>query len=740
MGGDITVNTTWGPTGSPPDTVYNLIDNINILNGVTLTIQPGVKVKSSNPAINVFGRLLAIGKNDSLITFTSARPSPAPQDWIGISFEPDAVDSSVLDYCTIEYATCGICNETALLLLENSVITHCYDGYRIRCNSVVRGNQFSDNVHSGIYCFFHDDSLGVEISNNLISNNPIGLDLYCTTTLPRFLIPNTFSGNGLGIKVEGFTLYIKDDRAWDPAVGGTDCQVDTRIIVDPPGRLTITAGNTFKFNTNADLSVSGCLYAVGTASSRITFTSARPVPAPEDWYGISFMADAADSSVFDYCTIAYAVVGVGNEITPLRIEHSQIAHCYFGYRTRCNSVVRSNQFSDNTHSGIYCFYHNDSLGVEISNNVISNNPIGLEINLSHTLPRFLTPNTFSGNDIGIKVDGIGEALYIKDDRAWDPAVGGTDCQVDVWIIVNPPGRLMIAAGNTFKFNTNVGLSVSGRLYAVGTASSRITFTSAQLSPAPQDWDGIIFMTGAVDSSVIDYCTIEYSNDGIGNLSTPLRIEHSDIKNNYNGIYCGSSAASIRIMYNCIFNNSVGINCWYGVLPQITYNSIYNNSDYGIINNDNNYWINAENNWWGDSTGPKDTSSVDTLYNPTGLGNRVSDHVDYEPWLGQPIGINENQINPVDIPANVFTHASPNPFKSVIALAYSSAPNQPVRIKIFNCLGRLITLLEDTGYKPVQHIVYWNGKDDQGTSVPAGIYWCQIECNKSTVIKKIIKIE
>ncbi|MBU4436845.1 MAG: Ig-like domain-containing protein, partial [Candidatus Altiarchaeota archaeon] len=67
---------------------------------------------------------------------------------------------------------------------------------------------------------------------------------------------------------------------------------------------------------------------------------------------------------------------------------------------------------------------------------------------------------------------------------------------------------------------------------------------------------------------------------------------------------------------------------------INYNDIQGNTEYGIDNailTD----VDAEHNWWGNSTGPFDDSN-DTetggLYNPSGLGDKASDNVDYDPWL------------------------------------------------------------------------------------------------------------
>jgi len=58
------------------------------------------------------------------------------------------------------------------------------------------------------------------------------------------------------------------------------------------------------------------------------------------------------------------------------------------------------------------------------------------------------------------------------------------------------------------------------------------------------------------------------------------------------------------------------------------NNFENNSAYGLYNDSAS--INAENNWWGNASGP-----YHPALNPGGLGDRVSDNVDFEPWLTSP---------------------------------------------------------------------------------------------------------
>ena len=70
------------------------------------------------------------------------------------------------------------------------------------------------------------------------------------------------------------------------------------------------------------------------------------------------------------------------------------------------------------------------------------------------------------------------------------------------------------------------------------------------------------------------------------------------------------------------------------------NNLSGNSVYGFYNSSITI-LDVTNNSWGSPTGPLDDSddrASGGLYNPTGLGNRVSDHVLYYPWTGTSIGL------------------------------------------------------------------------------------------------------
>jgi parallel beta-helix repeat protein len=93
-----------------------------------------------------------------------------------------------------------------------------------------------------------------------------------------------------------------------------------------------------------------------------------------------------------------------------------------------------------------------------------------------------------------------------------------------------------------------------------------------------------------------------------------------------GIRCRNNS-SPEISANTVENNNHGIITVSGSNPLVINNNIAGNITYGLSNSDSMIILVAENNWWGDATGPYHWS-----LNPGGLGDPVSDSVDFEPWL------------------------------------------------------------------------------------------------------------
>ncbi len=103
---DIAADETWYPSGNP----HYVTQGIAVANGARLTIMPGCLVKfyTGTDVGLLIGNtttaeLIAVGKPDSLITFTSNAASPQPGDWYGIRFANADRPTSHLSYCVFDY-------------------------------------------------------------------------------------------------------------------------------------------------------------------------------------------------------------------------------------------------------------------------------------------------------------------------------------------------------------------------------------------------------------------------------------------------------------------------------------------------------------------------------------------------------------------------------------------------------------------------------------------------------------
>lgn len=256
--------------------------------------------------------------------------------------------------------------------------------------------------------------------------------------------------------------------------------------------------------------------------------------------------------------------------------------------------------------------------------------------------------------------------------------------------------LIIKPSVTVYLDKNVQIHVAGILKAEGTKDNMITFTHKDVG---EYWWRIGFNDTSVDiECIIKYCKIEYggiccwdssptfSNNIFTNnaacdiycsYASPTITYNQIVSNNMHGIWCYYSSpiisynnisshnpygircshSSPTISYNIISNNFYGIYCEHASSPTVHYNNIYGNT-YGVSSYTSGI-IDATYNWWGSSNGPSGSGQ--------GSGDNVSDYVDYDPWLTEPVKIFEGEHAREDYISRLYPYAVVGIICAVIAL-------------------------------------------------------------------------
>lgn len=267
------------------DTVWTLVDspfivsqNVSILQGVTLTIEPGVEVRfGEGPfTIIVSGRLFAQGTEEKPIRFTSNKENPQAGDWATILFNGTVQQPSLLEYCLVEYGTDGITvngstvtvqksvlqfnlrngitvldgsitvrqtvlksnNEGGIVVLggnatiENNNITLNEDGVILAGSlstshvNVAQNNIFS-NRKSGVFLAMDVSSSDVSVRNNLVFSNFYGF--YISTNASTFVARNYIYNNNIGAFYERGEMHvIRFNDIWGNVLG-MDASPNARV-------------------------------------------------------------------------------------------------------------------------------------------------------------------------------------------------------------------------------------------------------------------------------------------------------------------------------------------------------------------------------------------------------------------------------------------------------------------------------------------------------------------------------
>ena len=85
-------------------------------------------------------------------------------------------------------------------------------------------------------------------------------------------------------------------------------------------------------------------------------------------------------------------------------------------------------------------------------------------------------------------------------------------------------------------------------------------------------------------------------------------------------------------------------------------------------------------------------------------------------------------------------AYPNPFNPSTEVVYSVSEGGVVDLIVYDILGRKINTLASGYHQPNRYRAVWNGTDEKGFQVPAGVYFYRMDTETFSDVKKIILLK
>jgi parallel beta-helix repeat protein len=276
-------------------------------------------------------------------------------------------------------------------------------------------------------------------------------------------------------------------------------------------------------------------------------------------------------------------------------------------------------------------------------------------------------------------------------------------------------------------SSNCGL----RLHTAGTGDWEVTnnifLNNPQSAIATTD-------TGTISRNIFENnFTGIFISDG-GNVS----IVNNNFRENTRAIQTHLQAVNVIIENNIISDNGYGIaidNASY----TIRYNDLWNNgipysgceADTGDIELDPQFIGGSPFNYHlKDSTSPCiDAGNPASLLDPDSTRADIGRY-----YFDQTLNIFDDKM----IPQSFALYQNfPNPFNPLTTIKYEIPERLAVTILVYNILGKVIKQLENSVLEAGFHDIKWDGTDEHGNKVSAGVYMYRIQAGSYAQTRKMI---
>ena len=128
--------------------------------------------------------------------------------------------------------------------------------------------------------------------------------------------------------------------------------------------------------------------------------------------------------------------------------------------------------------------------------------------------------------------------------------------------------------------------------------------------------------------------------------------------------------------------------------------------------------------------------VDTII---ASNNQATLQLGYEPFFLEPIGSVAVDDAPLENLPRAFAlrQSAPNPFHYSTHIGFAIKQEEHVRLEVFDLNGRRVRLLLDERKPRGEHEAVWEGRDERGACVRAGIYFYRLTVGHERLTRKVL---
>ncbi|MCI0635303.1 MAG: right-handed parallel beta-helix repeat-containing protein [Actinobacteria bacterium] len=630
---------------------------VSVSDGATLTVASGMTLEGANNTLAIDGTLNASGvtfrtvflsyRTGSGGTIENSTLSPSGGISIGGSLVTDPA-SPVIRGNTIDAANIGVdVSGTARPTIEGNAITTQNVGldFSGTAAGTARGNtiRFRPETGSGRVAVRISSAASPSVTENAIEDDPlrsdtgiqvgvdpassasVRLNTICATSDDRPLTVSVHSratvadnifpcGRGLGNGFLGGT--VNADASFAPIDGDEHVSLIGTLSVAAGATLTVPDGLTVEGGSSS-INVDGVLAVDGAVLRNVFLTfraggegiiTGSTLSGPRN-SGVTTVRDAT-------LTLRGSVVEEMNQAIVLTGDASLLAE---------ESIFRGNL--------VVLDLNGTAARATLRRNLFESNERLARFSNADSF--FSSFPTFDGNSFFGARDQNSIVLPSRFDASGTLPAAPVPYAAPGTVTVESQSTVIVEPGCVLMFGPSQELRADGELVAVGLPELPIVFT-ADAPKQGRRWGGLTIRgKGPLSTTALENVIVEFARTGVvlENASIPIRgslIADSNI----DGIALTDSSPVIEDSA-IVQNIGHGIVAGPGSNPVVSGCVIFGNGANGIQNESAAATIDAELNFWGDDSGPRDLgtdSRCGTLSNPDGLGEDVSDCVDFDPWL------------------------------------------------------------------------------------------------------------